>query len=335
MALHELINEYGKRFVGLDVPDWYMNPNFKLVLGPLEAASICIPTLNFAPGLLDVVQSSTPPSPEFFKTTPKPRGKYWAVYAALLTKDGCEPALCIGSGTDATAGYQSRVADYSNKKHPQLPRYVRILYDKGYDLAHLGLLCWAPLPSPAVVPRTRLRFLAMEGTFTNLFFSAIPTYMDATWADIVPWSRNDVLWRPSNSHSPFTESIVGDLALSAEELLQRDEERRKRQKVHSKKSHEKHAQKAREQYDRERAQDIDAFRAKKRKQAASWDARNKSKVSARGLRFRQKTVAAKRFYCATCDLASPHRGGLAKHKESARHKKKVAAAAIVAHDSAS
>lgn len=319
-----LVDDYMFRHVNLDTPDWYINPDFKTVLGSADGAGICAATpLTFAPGLLDVLQSDTPPSPEFFNSLPKPQGKFWAVYAALLTKEECEPGLSIGSGTDVIAGYRKRVAHYSDKKHPLLPRFVRALYDQGYELAHIGLLCWAPIPSAATVLRARLRFLAVEGTFTNVFYSAIPTCMDELWTVFMPWSRDDVLWRPLNSHTPFNESAGADLSLTPEELLRRDEERKRRAKQHSKKAYAKNAKLMREQYDRERAQDIDAFRLKKRIQGASWTARNKSKVSTVNVRSKKKAKVECRFYCKPCQKPFSDSTKLKRHENTTRHKNNV------------
>lgn len=151
-TLGALVDDYMFRHVTLDAPDWYINPNFKVVLGSADGARVCSATpLTFAPGLLDVLQPDTPPSPEFFMSTTSLEGKVWALYAALSTKEDCEPGLCIGSGTDAIAGCRACIANYYDKQNRRLPRFVRALYDKGYNLAHIGLLCWMPFPSAAIV----------------------------------------------------------------------------------------------------------------------------------------------------------------------------------------
>ncbi|TVY24568.1 ATP synthase subunit alpha, mitochondrial [Lachnellula hyalina] len=320
--LQKLVDDYMFQHVNLNAPDGYINPDFKIVLQAEAGRNICAATpLTFAPGL-EVLQSDTPPTPDFWLSTPKPLDKSWAVYAALLTKDGCEPGLCIGSGTDAVDGYMGRVAHYSDKRHPRLPRFVRLLYDKGYDLAHIGLLCWATIPSVIIMPRARRRFIAIEGTFTNIFYSAIPTCMDALWTGLVPWSRDDVLWRPLNSHTPFKEGVVGDLKMTAEELLALAAERKKRAVQHSKNAYAKNAQRMRETYDRERAQDIDAFRLKKRIQAIAWVAKNK-KARAASNKSKKKAVAKKRFYCSYCKMAFADSTKLKRHKNSAAHKHRL------------
>ncbi|KAK0119869.1 H(+)-transporting V1 sector ATPase subunit A [Cadophora gregata] len=315
-ALQKLVDDYMHQHVNLNAPDWYINPEFKVVMQGEAGRSICNATpLSFAPGLLEVLQSPTPPSPDYWLSTPKPDGKLWGVYAALLTKDGCEPALCIGSGTEASTGYKIRISQYYDKRHPLLPRFVRLLYDKGYDLAHIGLICWSPIPKVSIIPRARRRFLAIEGTFINIFYSAIPTIMDGMWTHFMPWSRDDVLWRPLNSHTPFKETAAGDLKMTAEELLLAEEERKKR-RVHM-------LEKMREVYDRERAQDIDAFRLKKRLQAISWVARNKAKVSEINKRSKQKALKTNRFHCECCNKSFADRAKLTRHNDTDRHKIKA------------
>jgi hypothetical protein len=322
--LQKLVDDYMHQHVNLEAPDWYINPDFKVALQAEAGRSICTATpLTFATGLLEVLQSDTPPTPDFWLSTPKPEGKLWAVYAALLTKDEYEPALCIGSGTDAFTGYETRVAHYFDKKHPKLPRFVRLLYDKGYDLAHIGLLCWSPIPCVSIIPRARRRFVAIEGTFTNIFYSAFPTIMDGLWAHFMPWSRDDVLWRPLNSHTPFLEGAAGDMKLTAEELLLAEGERKKRTVRHSKMHYAKNAEKMRETYDRERAQDIDAFRLKKRVQAIAWVARNRERTRAIGARSKKKTVAKQRFYCECCKKPFADSTKLKRHNNTSRHKSKL------------
>lgn len=324
-TLTDVVNEFISRHINLDAPEWYINPDFKIVLSSTSGVEVRAATpLKFAPGLLDVLRSDTPPSTDFFAALPRPEGKFWGVYVALLVKDGSEPGVCIGSGTETLRGYRSRVSHYSDKKHRMLPRHVRALYDKGYDLAHVGLLCWTPTPPVSIVPRSRMRLLAVEAVFTNIFYSVTPTCMDELWADMMPWTRDAVSWLPLNNHTPFKEAGAGDLGLTAAQLVRREKDRKVRAKHHWKKAYAKNAQAMREQYDRERAEDIEAFRAKKRVQAISWISRNKSRVNAFYARSKKKAVAEQRFYCETCQKAFADSTKLKRHNNSTRHQNKVA-----------
>jgi hypothetical protein len=119
--------------------------------------------------------------------------------------------------------------------------------------------------------------LSFEAVFTNIFYSAFPTCMDGLRIDFMPWSLDAVSWLPLNSHSPFRDACTGDLALTADELLQHEEDRKRRMKQHFKTAYAKNAQRTREQYDLDRAQHR-CFPCKKRAQAVSWTARNKHRV---------------------------------------------------------
>lgn len=321
LSLHEVVDDYMFRHINLEAPAWYVSPHFGIILGSDDYTRIAAATpLTFAPGLSDVLQSAEPPSPDFFMSTPKPEGRYWAVYAALLVKEGCEPALSIGSGTDAIGGYKRRIKHYDNKKHPLLPRFVRIFYDRGYDLAHIGALCWSPIPRVDTRPRARLRFLGLEGTFSNLFYSVIPTCMDALWTSIMPWRREDVLWRPANSHTPFNEGVGPDLEMSDEQLLRQEQERkrrdRERYRLHGRRQD-------RERYERDRAADIEAYRLTKRDQARSWVKRNKSKALAASTRCKNKARKTRKFSCKTCNKAFTDKSKLTRHNKSQRHRDMV------------
>lgn len=317
-GLKGLVDDYMMKLAGIDAPDWYINPDFTILLQEEHQLRSEI-HLEFAPGLFDVLQSLSPPSPDFFLSLPKPVGKYWGVYASLHTMEDKEPGLNIGSGTDSGRGYPKRVSHYSNKKHPLLPRYVRQAYDRGYDLAHIGLLCWAPIPKAPLNPRTRLLFIALESTFTHLFYSAIPTIMDQLWTDLVPWSRDDVLWRPLNSHIPFSEG-VDDVGMTEEQLVRRAEKRKTR-KVYVRRQHYlKNLEHYRQLYENERARDIDAFRAKKAKQARSWVARHRAKVREVQKRSKAKARAEQRYRCVTCDKSFTDSNKLKNHYNSQRHK---------------
>lgn len=305
--------------VCLEAPDWYMNPNFKLVLEPESTAIFAATPLTFAPGLLDVVQSSSPPRLSYFKTTPAPARGYWAVYVGTLEKPGCKPKLCIGSGTNAVEGVVNRTRHYLDEKHPSLPRYVRRAFDQGYELTHMGMLCWTPLPPAGIVPRARLRMYGAEAAFTHLFFSAHRFKVDVLWEDLMPWSREDVEWEPLNSHTPLNEGISGDLKMTPEQLLAADTGRRERYKIVSRAA-------AKRSTERQKERDIKAWRLMKRTQNRTWRARNKQKSQSRDARRHQKVIDLRLHECKTCNLAVKSISALNKHYETANHKLKVAVA---------
>ncbi|KAK4167062.1 hypothetical protein QBC43DRAFT_331803 [Cladorrhinum sp. PSN259] len=142
-SVQELVHGYITKHIALNAPDWYINPDFRILFGSASTSAeiyAALP-LQYAAGLLDVCLSKEPPSREFFMSLPLPAGKLWAIYVVVMEKEGHEPGIYIGSGTDAFKGYEQRAGQYHDRAHRMLPRRVRSLYDKGYDLTHMGLLC--------------------------------------------------------------------------------------------------------------------------------------------------------------------------------------------------
>jgi hypothetical protein len=114
---------------------------------------------------------------------------------------------------------------------------VRQAFNRGYRLAHFGLLYWAPLPSAGLVPHTRARFLLLEALFTCLFHAAFAAVTDQYYEHLLLWERHTVEWEPFCSHLPLSEMIQGNLDLSAEELetiaaIRREKKRESIEKLH-------------------------------------------------------------------------------------------------------
>ena len=59
--------------------------------------------ISFGPGLLETLQSATPPTIGYFKTLPLtlslPLSQLWAIYLVVLEKDRERARVYIGSGT--------------------------------------------------------------------------------------------------------------------------------------------------------------------------------------------------------------------------------------------
>ena len=330
-TVRELVEAYLFQFINLDAPDWYINYNHRAVLNAPDAPNV---ELQFAPGLLDVLQSDAPPSFDYFTSLPRPDGNHWGVYAFTMTKEGCPPALCIGSGTSARDGCKTRIAHYYNKKHPSLPTKVRKFYDMGYDMAHIGLLCWSDIPSATVKPRIRQRFLALEGTFGNLFYSAIATDNDALWVDFMPWQRNDIAWLPLNTHSAFKESVA-DLELTALELFHAAESRRQREivlhaatQLRAKESKRFHCGECDKDYADQYNLDEHLETQLHRDQVAiNLGLKTKKPRHDRYASQRDSSAnvrASKRHYCKICDKAFPRPSKLTTHVNGKTHKAEVA-----------
>ena len=354
--LQELIDDYVWRLVKVKGPGWCTNPIFDMVLGTRESfEEICTSTpLSFAPNLLNVLKSPTPPPLRFFQTLPKPMGKFWGVYVVLLTKRGHKSKLYVGSGTEVEYGYLGRLSKYSvdkiskkmrrRKLSSSLPRFVARAYRNGYTLDHAGLLCWTAIPPPERVPRGRVRVVAVEAVFASIFYAAFKTIIDPLWTDFMPWDRDDVSWDPLCSHSALKETVAGDFDLSSEQLIAMAAARKLR--LRERKAKEKRIWTARNS---KRAADTHAksiakARASKKhhcdvcdltfpsasllkihldtKAHANKVAGKRSKPSANTLRsraFTEKTKANKRFHCELCDLSFPSQAKLTTHNGTKRH----------------
>jgi hypothetical protein len=82
-----------------------------------------------------------------------------------LEKFGRCPKIYVGSGANTRAGVSERL-DQNDSRGKYTPRCVAKAIDAGYLITHKGLLCWAPIPSSALVPLLRVLFLALEAIFT-------------------------------------------------------------------------------------------------------------------------------------------------------------------------
>ncbi|KAK5129539.1 hypothetical protein LTR08_003160 [Meristemomyces frigidus] len=176
-------------------------------------------SLSFAPGLLDVLQSATPPTIQFFKSLPKcksPKTK-WAVYLLVLEKPGCRPKIYIGSATETENGVHHRFQQYDVKR--VLPRWVAHALDTGYTITHKVPLCWMSIPRAAHVPINRLLFVFLEATFSYMFWAMrAHATRDYGMSDICFWDRDALEYDGLCSHCALYEGPKGDFDLSPEEL---------------------------------------------------------------------------------------------------------------------
>lgn len=309
----QLIEDLTFKLVHIDAPDWYINPDFRVVFQERSAYdSIAASSpLSFAPNLHENLASSMTPRLIFFKTLPKGDGSLWAIYLLVFEKAGCPTKVYVGSGTDAKKGVLSRLAQYFPGS-TVLPRFVRQAFEQGYHIAHHGLLCWTPLPRPGLVPRVRARFLALEALFTALFHAAIPAITDMYFAHLLLWERITAEWEPLCSHLPLSEGVRGDLAMSAEELeivaaarvFQRN---KKHQEVRAKQS----------------AKDPEAYRLRENRTKNAWNENHRDRANKNARRTQHKAKSLRRFYCNICDMPFESQGLLDRHLDTLGHADRV------------
>jgi hypothetical protein len=146
------------------------NPLFSQIIpsqAVLEELASMI-SLQFAPGLFEVLQGPAPPTILYFQTLLTLPIDVWAVYLLVLTKSGHRPRIYIGSGTSSAVGVHSRFHQYDERT--QLPYYVQKSLDKGYEIVHKGLLCWISIPKPSLQPRIQSLFLTLEAALAYIFW---------------------------------------------------------------------------------------------------------------------------------------------------------------------
>ncbi|KAK5077771.1 carbamoyl-phosphate synthase (glutamine-hydrolyzing) cpa2 [Exophiala xenobiotica] len=323
-SLQDVVDDLTWRHLNVNAPGLSVNPAFMAALGPEPRYhQWCSENpLTFAPGLSEVLASSSPPSSvEFFESLPNPQDsnkKLWIVYAVVLVKPGCPPKVYIGSGTNARDGGGTRIIVYKDKKSTGLPRFVKLAFDQGYELAHAGALCWAPIPTAGRVPRARARFIAIEALFTTIFFAAFETICDTARIPL-DWDRDDVQYDPLGSHSPLMEKFAGidQLDFTPEQLEFVAAARRQCTKMRM-----AVASKARDE--RERAQDLEGHLARKRTEKQAWYTNNQARAYDNERSSITNTIAAKKHYCSTCDISFGKPGLLHDHVLTDNHRKKAA-----------
>lgn len=94
--------------------------------------------LIFCPGLLEVIQSTTPSSLSFFERLPTAPVNVLGIYVLVLMKKGCRPKLYIGSGTAAYRSVRVRLVEYVHRVSVFLPWNGAEALDTGYRIIEGG-----------------------------------------------------------------------------------------------------------------------------------------------------------------------------------------------------
>lgn len=299
-------------------------------------------------GLSDVLQSSTVPDIDYFRSLPSEYVKDWGVYVLILEMEGHTPALYVGSASRDGGGFEARMKDYDNRR--VLPRLVSKCLENGYEITHKGLLVSAKEPTAAHGPMGRLLIRALEGLFEHTFlarstnaghFQRNLVPFAADWESGVPglvhWDLN-AAWDGLCTHSPLNEAVTSDFFSSAEQLEQYAKERHTSDLL-------RRAVRAKKRRANLKAQDPQAYRALRLKGYAK-ESREAQRASAkryrdkrnaedpiefpaymRASRKRRRANAAdeKRHYCAPCDKSYQTGDGLKYHLNTAKHRGRASA----------
>lgn len=112
-----------------------------------------VPSLSFAPGLLEAFKPPSAPSWEFFTSLPTARNSSSRDYSKCLCvdymitmeMDGEENELYCGEASNAYDGHKSRMRNYKDSR--LLPKFVKESLVEGYRITYIGLLVWIEMPN--------------------------------------------------------------------------------------------------------------------------------------------------------------------------------------------
>ena len=276
--------------------------------------AIAISTLLlFSPGLLEALQSPTPPAIEFFKSLPHNWTKDWGVYVLVLEKAGERARIYVGSATNADEGLRSRYRAY--KSEVVLPRWVEASMDEGFIITHKGILCRMPLPSAVDVPAFRLFVLILEGWFAYAFWAmrnSNGSLKDWGMGHTCLWDRSTLEYDGLCGHCALNEGITGDFDLTAKEIEHKASKRKEAKRIRAHKDHVKNME-----------HDYEGYRARLHLSAAKTRAKHPGIEKRRSKKKRDKAKADKRWYCKICDMAFRDKHDLRRHEDGDKHFEKV------------
>ncbi|KAL8866510.1 MAG: hypothetical protein Q9198_008859 [Flavoplaca austrocitrina] len=280
----------------------------------LSAASIV-----FAPGLFEVLQSTTPPSLQFFKNLPDNTwwGSHWAVYAIVLEKLGFRPKRYAGSGTSAHQGVHHRFWQYDNGE--VLPFHVEKALDDGWVITHKGMLCWIPIPAASFVPVRRILFVALESTLAYLLSAMMDDTRNHVLKNIGLWDRDSLEYDGLCSHCSLNEAILGEFDLDDEQLeeLAREKEQ-KRVELKSENNSSWHYKQMAENYD--------DYIVKSTERVSRSRANNPGRDAKRQAERQEKNRQNKTYHCTPCNITLGSKQVFAMHEKSPKHLRQVTGA---------
>ena len=197
-----------------------------------------------------------------------------------------------------------------------IPKYMDQALKEGYTITHKGLLAWCPLPAAVDVARFRLLFVAMEAAFSFHFWAMRSRAKDYGIGDCCPWSRDDFTYHGLCSHNALLEAVHGNFDLTPEQIEVLAVVAKEKKRLHNA-----------SQYKRIRELDLEGYRARGRRSAATYRQNLADKKRVNEERFRAKAKDEKRFHCDTCGVFCISSSQLERHNRSRRHKLAVERAA--------
>jgi len=322
-------------------PTGLKNGGFATILPTLQALEQVLldSSLTFAPGLLEVLQSKTPPSIAYFERLPVQTATLWGVYIIVLEKPGHRPKLYTGCGT-GRQGVRHRLASYP--KGQMLPKYVQYALDDGYTITHMRLLCCSPIPTASKRVPLRALYLVIEAAFSLYFWTMVSRTKDYGIPRLCPWSLDTREYDGCCSHVSLYECIQGaDEVLTPEQLdaIEAARKLRSSRRDSAVRGKERTALSAKKKRDNNLATKKyschlcnvvfgagNQLENHKRLQKHIDRAAGITKV-AKNIRAKERNaanLAARRFYCSDCDYVASTQQRLSEHVKRPKHLKQVA-----------
>ncbi|KAM5373789.1 hypothetical protein ACJZ2D_006859 [Fusarium nematophilum] len=257
-----------------------------------------ISPLNFAPGLIQILQSSIAPTISYFATLPLHLDRIWGVYVLVLEKDNHRPKIYIGSGTNSETGVKPRMVTYDRRMRTgnlesTISLCVETAMQSGYSITHKGLLVWTPLPLASERHALRGLFLVLETVFTLCFWAMVSRTKDYYMPALCPWPRESFAYDGCCTHFSINEGFACNNDAIPNDSVAREEINRL---------------------------DLERKKAKNRQCIAN---KGEGVHAARSKAYRVQALDDQRFKCTVCNLTFACNAKLLAHQKTSTHIRKA------------
>ncbi len=259
----------------------------------------------------------------------------------------------------------------SGKSSALLPKHMEEALDLGYVITHKGLLAWCDLPKPVDVPRFRLLFVAMEAAFCFQFWGMMEIDQDYGIGACCPWPpqefdypygglcghsslQDPIRIKPTVSATPIVTTVVkapstvstgntiasyfsavpkasttpimsddelsSDLSFTQEQVNTLILTAKQKASLRNKAS-----------YKRMRKFDLEGYKARNRRNAATYRKNSADKKRVNERRWSAKAWASDDHNCQLCGVRCTNQYTRTRHEDSRRHKVNVKRAALLVH----
>lgn len=297
--------------------------------------------MSFAPGLLDVLQSKTPPTISYFKSLPLYLDKRWGVYLLVLEKAGKRPRIYIGSGTHSRGGLKCRIENYVQGY--LIPKFVQRALDEGYKITHKGLLCWSKMPATASERYwARAIFLLAECVFSLYLWAMVSRTTDYGMPHLCPWDLATMEYDGCCSHICLYEKVQDSNEILTPEQIDAIDSARKlmnsrrdditrgpvRKSISAKKTRVKALETKRFSCDICNLVCADSHELKnhlatKKHELKASGIPKAVRLATKRKELHAENLASRKFHCSSCDYTTTTKQNLDGHNTSKRHLKKV------------